>query len=151
MIEIHPVDRAYADLLSALHMETFDDGWSPDAMREVLRSPGAFALLAADGETPVGFAIGRRAADEAELLSIGVRPAYRRLGVGRALVVALAACVPRARAMFLEVGEDNPSARGLYASMGFAVVGRRPDYYRRGDGRLVSALTMSAVPASIGK
>ena len=27
MIEIHPVDRAYAELLSALHRETFADGW----------------------------------------------------------------------------------------------------------------------------
>ncbi|MBL8806835.1 MAG: GNAT family N-acetyltransferase [Rhodospirillales bacterium] len=151
MIEIHPVDRAYADVLSAMHRETFDDGWSPDAMREVMRSPGTFALLAAEGDSPAGFAIGRRAADEAELLSIGVLAGYRRFGVGRALVVALAACVPRARAMFLEVGEDNPAARALYTSMGFVVVGRRPDYYRRGDGRLVSALTMSAAPASIGK
>jgi ribosomal-protein-alanine N-acetyltransferase len=151
MIEIHPVDREFADLLSALHRETFEDGWSPDAMREVLRSPGTFALVAADGDNPAGFAIGRRAADEAELLSIGVVSRYRRFGVGRALVVALAACVPRARAMFLEVGEDNPPARALYSSLGFAVVGRRPDYYRRGDGRLVTALTMSAVPASIGK
>ncbi|MBI1244672.1 MAG: GNAT family N-acetyltransferase [Alphaproteobacteria bacterium] len=151
MIEIHPVDRAYAELLSALHKATFDDGWSSDAMREVLRSSGAFALLAADGEEPAGFAIGRRAADEAELLSIGVLPAYRRFGVGRALVVALAACVPRARAMFLEVGEDNPAARALYSSLGFVIVGRRPDYYRRTDGQFVPALTMSAVPASIGK
>lgn len=151
MIEIHPVDRAYAELLSALHRETFADGWSIDAMREVLRSPGVFALLASIGDVPVGFALGRLAADEAELLTIGVLPGSRRLGIGHALVVAVAACVPRARALFLEVGEDNPAARALYAGLGFAVVGRRADYYQREGARRVAALTMSAIPANIGK
>jgi ribosomal-protein-alanine N-acetyltransferase len=151
MIEIHPVDRAYAELLSALHRETFADGWSVDAMGEVLRSPGVFALLALVDGVPAGFALGRLAADEAELLSIGTLANARRLGIGRALVVAIAACVPRARALFLEVGEDNPAARALYAGLGFALVGRRADYYQRGPGSRVAALTMSAIPANIVK
>ncbi|MBL8833820.1 MAG: GNAT family N-acetyltransferase [Rhodospirillales bacterium] len=151
MIEIHPVDRAYAELLSALHRETFADGWSVDAMGEVLRSPGVFALLALADGVPAGFALGRLAADEAELLSIGTLAHARRLGIGRALVVAIAACVPRARALFLEVGEDNPAARALYAGLGFALVGRRADYYQRGPGSRVAALTMSAIPANIVK
>jgi ribosomal-protein-alanine N-acetyltransferase len=151
MIEIHPVDRAYAELLSALHRETFADGWSVDAMGEVLRSPGVFALLALVDGVPAGFALGRLAADEAELLSIGTLANARRLGIGRALVVAIAACVPRARALFLEVGEDNPAARALYAGLGFALIGRRADYYQRGPGSRVAALTMSAIPANIVK
>lgn len=151
MIEIHPVDRAYAELLSALHRETFADGWSVDAMGEVLRSPGVFALLALVDGVPAGFALGRLAADEAELLSIGTLANARRLGIGRALVVAVAACVPRARVLFLEVGEDNPAARALYAGLGFALVGRRADYYQRGPGSRVAALTMSAIPANIVK
>ncbi len=151
MIEIHPVDRAYAELLSALHRETFADGWSVDAMREVLRSPGVFALLATIDDAPAGFALGRLAADEAELLSVGVLAGSRRLGIGHALIVAIAACVPRARALFLEVGEDNPAARGLYAGLGFAVVGRRAGYYQRDTGQHVAALTMSAIPANICK
>ena len=149
MIEIHPVDRAYAELLSALHRETFADGWTVDAMGEVLRSPGVFALLALADGVPAGFALGRLAADEAELLSIGTLANARRLGIGRALVVAVAACVPRARALFLEVGEDNLAARALYAGLGFALVGRRADYYRRGAGSRAAALTMSAIPANI--
>ncbi|MBL8833496.1 MAG: GNAT family N-acetyltransferase [Rhodospirillales bacterium] len=151
MIEIHPVDRAYAELLSELHRETFADGWSVDAMSEVLRSPGVFALLALAHGEPAGFAIGRLAADEAELLSIGVLANRRRYGIGRALIVGIAACVPRARALFLEVGEDNPAARALYAGLGFVLVGRRADYYQRGPGARVAALTMSAIPANIAK
>ncbi len=151
MIEILPVDRAYAAVLSELHCRTFDDGWSIDAMAEVLRSPGVWALLAVDDGAPVGFALGRLAADEAEVLSLGVLAPARRMGLGRALVAGLAASVPRARALFLEVGEDNPAARGLYAGLGFRVVGRRDGYYVRPGGRRAAALTMSAVPANIMK
>jgi ribosomal-protein-alanine N-acetyltransferase len=149
MIEIHPVDRAHGAVLSALHCESFDDGWSPQSMDEVLRSPGVFALMAFDGADPAGFALGRLAGDEAELLTLCVRPNARRGGIGHALVVALAACVPRVRAIFLEVGEDNPAARALYRGLGFVEVGRRPGYYARGGGVFAAALTLSANPASI--
>ena len=45
------------------------------------------------------------------------------------------------RRIFLEVAEDNWAARRLYAAIGFAPVGRRRNYYRRGQG-FVAALTM---------
>jgi len=46
-----------------------------------------------------------------------------------------------ARRVFLEVAEDNWAARRLYAALGFAPVGRRRNYYRRGQD-FVAALTM---------
>lgn len=150
MIEIHPVDRAYSAVLSALHCECLDEAWGPQAMADVMRSPGVFALMAFDGDTPVGFAIGRLAGDAAELLSLGVRQKLRRHGIGRALVVAMAACVPRVTAVFLEVAEDNPGAIRLYRSLGFGEVGRRSNYYARGQGRFAAALTLSAAPGGIG-
>jgi [ribosomal protein S18]-alanine N-acetyltransferase len=154
MIEIHPVDRAYSAVLSALHCECLEagngEGWGPSAMEDVMRSPGVFALIAFDGQAPVGFALGRLVGDAAELLSLGVRQSLRRQGVGRALVCALAACVPRVTAIFLEVADDNRGAQLLYRQLGFAEVGRRANYYARGGGRFVAALTMSASPDSLG-
>ena len=47
-----------------------------------------------------------------------------------------------ARALFLEVGADNPPARALYEAMGFRVIGARAAYYRRGDGPPADALIM---------
>ena len=52
--------------------------------------------------------------------------------------MAAAAGVSR---LFLEVAEDNWAARRLYAALGFAPVGRRRNYYRRGQS-MVAALTM---------
>jgi [ribosomal protein S18]-alanine N-acetyltransferase len=82
---------------------------------------------------PAGFALMRVAADEAEVIAIGVRPAQQRRGVGRVLLEEIVARAARAGAarLFLEVAEDNAPARALYAAAGFAQVGRRPNYYRR--------------------
>jgi len=81
----------------------------------------------------VGYVLARQAADEAEILNLGVAPAARRRGIGRALVrEGLAALAARgAEQVFLEVRESNAAARALYAEFGFAEVGRRRGYYRR--------------------
>ena len=49
--------------------------------------------------------------------------------------------IRRVRRLYLEVAEDNESARRLYATYEFVQVGRRDGYYRRRDGS-VAALTM---------
>jgi [ribosomal protein S18]-alanine N-acetyltransferase len=73
-----------------------------------------------------------------------VRPPERRRGAGRRLLTAVIDRVREAgaRALFLEVGADNPPARALYEAMGFRVVGTRSAYYRRGDGPPADALIM---------
>ena len=50
-----------------------------------------------------------------------------------------------ATALFLEVGADNPAAQTLYEQQGFRAVGRRVDYYRRGNGRVADAVVMRLV------
>jgi ribosomal-protein-alanine N-acetyltransferase len=44
--------------------------------------------------------------------------------------------------LFLEVAEDNTVAQRLYTAYGFAMVGRRPDYYRTRHGPPIAALTL---------
>jgi ribosomal-protein-alanine N-acetyltransferase len=43
----------------------------------------------------------------------------------------------------LEVAEDNMAARSLYAAEGFALVKRRPRYYRRPGGAAAAALVFA--------
>lgn len=80
-----------------------------------------------------GYVVAHHAADEGEILNLGVAPAHRRKGVARALVGrALAALAAGgASAVFLEVRESNVAAQRLYEQLGFRQVGRRPGYYRR--------------------
>ena len=77
--------------------------------------------------------IAHHAADEAEILNLGVSPTWRRSGIGRALINEM---ITRLRergisSVFLEVRESNEGAQRLYQSLGFKEVGRRRRYYRR--------------------
>jgi [ribosomal protein S18]-alanine N-acetyltransferase len=114
-------------LLAAIHGECFADAWSTEALKRLMDSPGVFGLLSGDG-----FVLARVAADEAEILSLGVRPSARRSGQGRLLVMDAAAQgqARGAAAMFLEVGSSNMAARSLYEALGFHEVGLRKGYYR---------------------
>jgi [ribosomal protein S18]-alanine N-acetyltransferase len=147
-IRIEPAGLAHAHVLTALHAACFDDSWSVGAMADVLASPGAFACVALPADlidpAPVGFALARIAADEAELLSLGVIPVARRQRTAQALLddIVRHASQHGAGVLFLEVAETNEAARRLYAANGFAAVGRRPDYYRRPNSVPVAALTL---------
>ena len=142
--QIRLASGADLDLLAGLYGHAFGEPYTRPAVEILLSAAGAWALVAECDRTPCGFIIARIAADEAEILSLGVAPPARRAGVGRALLDAAIACikVANARRIFLEVGEDNPAAQSLYRRAGFATVGRRPDYYKRADGSHVDALIM---------
>jgi ribosomal-protein-alanine N-acetyltransferase len=144
---IRPAGPEAADLLALLHAEAFRpaDRWGAQAIGLLLALPGHFALLAEAGGEPVGFAMGRVAAGEAEVLTLAVRPAHRRQGAGRALMRALMeeAAKRGADSLFLEVAEGNAAARMLYAGLGATEAGRRRRYYPDGSDALVlrAALT----------
>jgi tRNA threonylcarbamoyladenosine biosynthesis protein TsaB len=147
-LNIQPCGLEAAAVLAALHAEAFagqsQELWTEQSLRELLAMPGALALLALQGEQPVGFILLRLAADEAEIITLAVQPQVRRQGVARRLLtVGLAKVTGRgAQQCFLEVADTNAAARALYASAGFAEVGRRPGYYRDAAGVLRDAILM---------
>ncbi len=136
-----------AGAIASLHGALFPDAWSAADVAALTEAPGGLGLVVAGAAgTPLaGFAIGRVAADEAEVLSIGVAPAQQRGGLGAALVTALgdAARSAGARRLFLEVSADNEPARALYRRLGFAEIGRRKGYYRHGSGPGIDALLLA--------
>ena len=77
----------------------------------------------------VGFLVHRSTVStETEVLNLAVDTHARGQGVAMALVAALRCGV--AGDIFLEVRAANRPAIGLYERAGFAVVGRRKDYYQ---------------------
>jgi ribosomal-protein-alanine N-acetyltransferase len=135
-LTIRPVEGFDLPVLAALHAACFtapwDQHWTQQSFKDVLGMPGAGALIAAIDSEPVGFAVARVAADEAELLLIGTRPEYRRSGYGRALLEHMLAALKRGGAaqVLLEVAEPNAAALRFYQELGFREVGRRPGYFR---------------------
>lgn len=134
MTHIRRAGPEAAHLLARLHASCFTEAWSEPAFDTLLASPGTFALVAQTGGEDVGFILARMAADEAEILSLGVAPAARRRGAGRHLISGTAEICSAAggKQLFLEVSDENRTARALYERMGFREVGRRRGYYRDG-------------------
>jgi predicted transcriptional regulator/ribosomal protein S18 acetylase RimI-like enzyme len=141
---VHPAGPADLDLLAALHGACFTEAWDAAGIAALLAVPGTRALIAAEAAIPLGFVLYRSAADEAEILAIGVLPAARRRGFGRRLLAAAEDTLRDMdiRRLFLEVAEDDPAARALYRAAGFVELGRRTGYYRRTGAPARDALVM---------
>lgn len=142
------------DLLEVVEIEetTGLSLWGWDAYRAELERAEAVMLVARyaarEAYTPhavCGFVAARLNADELHVNNIGVRPGVRRSGVGSALLgAALEAGFRRgARTAVLEVRAANGPAQALYRRFGFAVTGRRRNYYRNPtDDALVMCATL---------
>lgn len=145
---------AAAELLAALHAQCFPPGerWDQAAMTGLLGVPGCFACVAGSGpgDRPSGMALIRVAADEAELLTIGVVPDSRRRGIANGLLIELAAAAAARGAMrlFLEVSVANAAALALYRDRGFEEVGRRRRYYPDDSDAVVMAGNPTVISAA---
>lgn len=158
MTDATPFDPKYVSLLWAgpeqagqianLHAELFNPAWSEESVRALLDHPASTAFMAMVGGAPktcVGFVMAQLAADEAEILTIGVAKDWQRKGIGKRLIEGAARAAQRAEAkkLFLEVAADNDAAMELYRSAGFLGIGLRRGYYARSGGAAVDAVTLA--------
>ena len=133
-----------AAAFAAIHAASFNRGWSEQEFEQLLTDRSVIADRVMRGRTVLGFILSRRAADEAEILSVAVARAARGQGLARRLLdLHLRRLAGLGlRAVFLEVEEDNIAARKLYARAGFQEAGRRQDYYIQGRARPAAALVL---------
>ena len=141
---LSPAGAADAAALAALHAAAFRRGWSEDEFERLLIDANVIAHRALIGRSLAGFIISRRAAGEAEILSVAVAPARRGRGLARKLLDLHLRRLAGlgVKSVFLEVDEDNAAARRLYAGARFRDVGRRPAYYARDGAPPASALVL---------
>lgn len=95
-----------------------------------------FLVVAVEGVEVLGYALAMPTSEErARVVSLAVKPGYRRMGLGRAL---LRESLDRLRNagvgwVELEVRVSNGAARRLYRDVGFSKVGVKSDYYKDGE------------------
>jgi len=134
--EAREVDAA---AITAVHAASFQRGWGEDEFHRLIRDRSVVAHRATIGRTLVGFILSRVIAGEAEILSVAIAPAWRGRGFARPLLDLHLRRLAGlgARAVFLEVDEQNAPACRLYRRRGFYEVGRRQGYYGGGAIALV--------------
>jgi ribosomal-protein-alanine N-acetyltransferase len=136
---------AECEAMAAAHLQAFHEkAWRDDEFDDLLEGEGIYGFLAEHEGEPLGVILCRIAADELEVLTVGVPPPARRRGVALALMIA---GLEQARAAgtasaFLEVAVDNDGAIALYERLGFKRTGLRKAYYDRGPAGFTDALVM---------
>ena len=145
-----PLTSLHAVIASTVHAQCFHRPWKQSVMIDVLDIPGTFGFFATlkfsensknNYYQPLGIIICRSVVWEVEVLTVGVIPQARRMGLGALLFKKIQSSLA-GRALLLEVAVDNIAALTLYRKLGFKPVGRRSHYYQRSNGATVDALVL---------
>ena len=119
---------------------SFPTPWSEEIWRQELTGPFGLYLVLEEGDNLSGHIGLKLISGEAHVVTLAVRPEWRRRGFARALIeAALGDPVSAgARYLHLEVRPSNVAARVLYRSLGFDETGVRRRYYGDEDALLMT-------------
>jgi len=83
----------------------------------------------------IGYIVYWKIREEVQINNIAVHPDFKRMGIGEAILgdVIQEARGEGAHYVSLEVRPSNTAARGLYAKLGFELIGIRRNYYSNPD------------------
>lgn len=112
-----------------------EDAYDREMFLELHRECGELFFVARwEGEI-AGYAVSSLARGGAEIVSIGIEPRLRRLGIGGALMRRTLRALAAAGAQWvsLAVRESNTRAMAFYEPFGFERVRRLPGYYHDGE------------------
>ena len=132
MIKIVNMEGVHVPQVAALEKLCFSDPWSENSVASELKNPLSLWLVALDGDAMAGYVGSQSVMGESDMMNIAVDPNYRRQGVAAALIEELVLQLKQKgnRCLTLEVRASNEPAVKLYEKLGFAQIGRRPNYYR---------------------
>ncbi len=110
--------------------------WSPEKIKNELFDGEGAAAINDQGEIEA-YCLFRKGPGHMEIMLLITRPRVHRSGAMRALVRALTEELGPDEKIWLEVHAGNVPAIRLYESLGFDLVGERPDYYSDGGKALL--------------
>ena len=149
------------DIAEILKIEkvSFASPWSKNNFLNELRNKSSYSFVARinldNHEIVAGYIILWIICNEAHILNIAVHPDFRRMGIGRKLLIYAAECssMNNVEEIYLEVRISNIHAINLYEGLGFISVGIRPNYYMdSGDNKedaVIMLLTLKDVSITL--
>ena len=127
---ISEVSLSQLDEIERIETLCFSVPWSYANLEAQATGKNKLFLCAVDESGPLGYVGMTMVLDEGYIANVAVAPNARRRGIADTLLYELAR---RTRAtlafLTLEVRASNAPAIALYEKHGFAVVGRRKNYY----------------------
>lgn len=112
--------------------------WTENMLREEFRNPAYRCVVCEENGEVCGYAGRWTVADWSEISNVVVDAAFRRRGIGRALLCQILEEADRNCAdVTLEVARGNEAALGLYRAAGFCEEGVRRNYYGSGEDALI--------------
>jgi [ribosomal protein S18]-alanine N-acetyltransferase len=130
---LQPVDDRDRDAVIALEAGAFANPWTAETFDLMLSRPVSQIYVARGPDAQiVGFCACWVIDDEVHINTVAVDAAWRRKGIGSALLRALLRRTGATRAT-LEVRRSNTAALGLYEKLGFKVTAVRARYYSNPD------------------
>ena len=132
----------YEDILSVSELEKLcfkGESWSFGTIASAFENPAYCMLVAEEGGEVIGYGCTCTTLDTCVLGNVLVAVAYRKSGIGRAILTELLSDAKErgAEKVFLEVRVSNSAALRLYLSCGFVGVHARTRYYSDGEDCLV--------------
>ena len=147
-ISLEPAPPQQAREISTLHAKCFNREWGTAEIANLIEQDNVLCIIAKEvgkpKAAPLAFAMVRMAADEAEILSIGVDPSERRTGIATKIMdeITRRLHAERTKMLFLEVDLANQPAVNLYKQLRFKSIAERPSYYQHDNGEQSAALVM---------
>ncbi|MFO1217002.1 MAG: GNAT family N-acetyltransferase [Burkholderiaceae bacterium] len=135
-IQLRLAVRADAVALAEMSRDWIESGlgWTyrPERVRRLITHRETLTVVAGDGDQRIGFAAMQFGDDRAHLVLMAVTPAWRRRGVGRALLQWLvdSALAAGMASLHLELRDGNADAQAFYVAMGFSPTLRVAGYYQ---------------------
>ena len=131
-MDLIQMNETHVSQVAQLEKLCFSMPWSENSIRYELTNPLALWLVAVDGDVVAGYVGSQSVMGEADMMNLAVLPDYRRKGIGEMLVKRLVEelTANAVSSLTLEVRASNTGAIELYNKLGFAQVGRRPNYYK---------------------
>lgn len=132
---VSPEDEEAVSGMAIVLDLTLTNHWTSAGLRAEIRHSASRYWALYDHEQVVGFGGFWLIVDEAHLVMLAVHPQWQNMGLGTALLGHMLVEAHRAGAhrATLEVRASNTVALALYERYGFAVLGRRPGYYKDND------------------